>query len=189
MSMSRSRAARAGLVLVLIAGMFVVTPRAWACSCAGPEPTDEEAFEGYDVVFVGEARTMRFADRGGDHPDQIWTFRVDRVNRGDALEVQDVHTPHDGGLCAFPFREGRRYQVWADRWPNGSMHTALCGKTREAAGGTYEPQSYPPLPTSSGPGTLPSTGVPAEPLAGLALVLSAALIAGASAPRLLRARR
>lgn len=179
-----------GVLVVAILGCAIAVPQiAWACSCAGPEPSDEEAFEDYDAVFVGTARSMRFARDQGDHPDQIWRFAVDRVNRGRVYVVQAVHTPHDGGICAFPFRKGRRYQVWADERRDGTLHTALCGKSRlmNDASDAYEPTRYSPRSRSSG-ADLPATGLPPPPLAA-AIGLFLVVVAAGTASRRLRMHR
>lgn len=184
------RTTRIVLILAMIGGIYSVAPRAWACSCAGPGPTDAEAYPEYDVIFVGDAAGKRFARSGGDHPDQIWTFEVDRVNRGGAYEVQEVRTPHDGGICAFPFRKGRTYQVWGDE-RGGALHTALCDKTRQvrAAGDAYEPRSYPPDPVpDGGAGGLPATGVAAGGVIALIALGAAGALATGIAPRRTRTR-
>ena len=178
------KAIRLLVVLSLTLGLWTVAPRAWACSCAGPEPTDAESFDDYDVVFVGEAVEMRFGKRE-NFPPQIWTFDVDRVNKGEATFEQEVRTANNGGLCGYGFDEGKRYQVWADQ-RGEKLHTHLCGKTRLASNGTYEPSSYPPVEVL---GVLPRSGLPSTvPIAAALLALAGALVLAGRRTRILNAR-
>jgi hypothetical protein len=93
-----------------------------ACSCVGPGPACAVVWSS-DVVFVGRAEAG--ASVGVAH------FTVERSVRG--LEVAELELANGPGNCAYPFKPGERYVVYAYRNPQtNQISTNLCTRTRPA---------------------------------------------------------
>ncbi len=101
------RIVRGFLVLVvLLAGTFVTTGTAQACSCAvGPKA---QPFKGADAVFYGEIverSGQRWIDYGqASGPGQFtYTVDVDRVFKGAVSETQEFVAGTQGSACGAVF--------------------------------------------------------------------------------------
>jgi hypothetical protein len=69
-----------------------------------------------------------------------WTVDVDKIEKGQVADPQDVQSSRDSASCGYDFVVGKRYRVFANRQENGKLATGLCSGTAE--------QSAPP-PTST----------------------------------------
>ena len=154
---------------------------AYACSCAG-SPDIAAAYRDADAVFAGEMV------RGGEDPDpEDGTmeggigFRVDGSWKGvpgGSAVVYGQDTMYYGELeegkmytsnsCAYPFKKGERYLVYAARYEDG-FRVEGCGRTASLAEAEKDLDALGP-PTDR----LTETGGPPLPTAG-ALVAAAAL--------------
>jgi hypothetical protein len=56
------------------------------------------------------------------------TLKVLRVWKGDVGRQAVISTGYGGGDCGFPFVQGERYLVYADRF-EGFLSTGICGRT------------------------------------------------------------
>ena len=74
----------------------------------------------------------------------VWTFDVEQVHKGVALERQRVQTGAVGGSCGFRFAAGERYQVFGAGGDPGS--TNLCSGTRQLVAGV---EPYTPSPPTA----------------------------------------
>ena len=93
-----------------------------ACSCAGGGPACAAVWRS-DVVFVGRAGAG--ASVGAVH------FTVERSVRG--LDVAEIDMANGPGMCAYPFKPGERYVVYAHRNPQtNQITTSICTRTRPA---------------------------------------------------------
>lgn len=154
----RIRRAAAIVGLSLISVLFP-SPVALACTCAGP-PSDVEALDDYDAVFAGVA--VDHEDPEGDQPiissgrPIVWTFAVDAVAKGEVSAEQEIISAASGVSCGYPFREGKRYLVFAYPGtdskrvndPDADLHTGLCTNTHKLELGEDLP--FPSEPMASG---------------------------------------
>jgi MYXO-CTERM domain-containing protein len=164
-----------GAVLVLSA-----VPAA-ACSCA---PIDDDgAFDGADVVFVGElidyeppprAEVMTSADPA------TWTFGVGEVFKGEAMAVQDVQSAVSGATCGLELpREHATVLVFANHagggvdGGDGHLEANLCGGTRLLdAPAAFAEAGRPPNPVAE-----PADEQTTDSTSPLPLVLGAGAVA------------
>lgn len=124
------------LLIVLAASgtaLWLSAPPAAACSCVAPEPgtTDEELVAEHDAVFTGTAFDSR-------DDDTRWVFDVYDVEKGAVDSPQDIYTPPDEASCAYPFRVGGTYRVFATE-SDGRLNVNLCGPTEELSSGPATP--------------------------------------------------
>jgi hypothetical protein len=170
--------------VVAILGVVVVGGSQTCLACTCVQSTDEEQFARADVVFVGRAverhdpRPEGATFGSGDQID--WTFAVESVQKGRAYDRQHVISSESSTACGWEFEVGERYQVFADREEDGTLHTSICSGTRhmeqgEAAYVPTSPQPPPPpnrsptvqaSPTSTPTTTVTPTAAPetAEPI-------------------------
>lgn len=117
-----------------------------ACECASPE-SDAEATTRASAVFIGEVQSIvpDFEPSDSDatirkkarrqiapdfgHDEILVTFRVLKPIKGASMTYLAVRTPAADSDCAFEFKTGRRYLVFADPW-EGSLIVTVCTNTR-----------------------------------------------------------
>ena len=137
-----------GSIIVILAG--ILTPSAFACSCAPPRPgiTESEIIKARlqvaKAVFVGTVtashRKTSFLGKvfspvlaailGEGGFDHVATFRVDVSVKLPGSNQVRVATGHFGhGLCGFVFEKGKSYLVYA--YGDRELETNICSRTRE----------------------------------------------------------
>src|SRR5262245_53387749 len=122
----RMRLACAAIVLTA----FTLSPRAAAaCVCESSGPPCQNYFH-VDAVFVGAVRATALL---GSSPDaafqrQSIVFDVERAFRGVQGPTAELTT--SGGDCAYQFKSGERYLVYAYKQPGGGLSTSICSRTR-----------------------------------------------------------
>jgi hypothetical protein len=105
-----------------------------AAACTCHPVSAPEAYWNASAVFVGRVVDVGLIDDASHRLPAIWVrFRVNRAYRG---------VPSDGAYvivlsaarpetCGYPFREGVRYLVYADRDADGdTLRTSICSRTR-----------------------------------------------------------
>lgn len=140
-----------------------------------PGPSERELLDRAELVFVGVAVAREEPNPSAtvmSSGDPIaWTFAVEEVVKGNPTNPQRVNTARGEATCGFPFKEGRRYVVFASS-DGGTYTTALFSGTREVVPTTSTAPpptttTVPPPPThpltvpttgASDPGRLPETG-------------------------------
>jgi hypothetical protein len=136
---------RAGVIASLAAILVSLTPRpAFACSCASLDL--REGLRMFDGAFVGEF----ISRRGWVHsPTNTFTFRVERVLKGDIGEVIEVESSSSGASCGLEVEEGERIGLFVEggenAWWSGRCMDADPDLLIEAAG---------PLPAPDGRGAV-----------------------------------
>ncbi len=117
-----------GIVLVLLTVgfvtpiLFLMVPRASACSCEGKPPVSVE-LEWSGLVFRGIAKSIDDDDLS---KAIIITFDVLTVWKGEIAKELTVFTGHGGGDCGYLFHEGVEYIVYASPDTGG---VGICGRT------------------------------------------------------------
>ncbi|MGH3796070.1 MAG: hypothetical protein ACRDSP_14400 [Pseudonocardiaceae bacterium] len=156
-------------LLMMAMPLFAVagSSQAWACSCAGVEASAQR--RDADVVFVG--RVVERKEQRED-PDVvssddpvIWTFQVDRVDKGSVQPQQDVVSALAEISCGYEFEVGRSYEVLAWRQPNahpGQLSTDLCSGTRPVDSGIRPPMEPPTTSSPLASGRVMGRGGPDE---------------------------
>ena len=126
---SRRHAALASVVLTVLGGVFLLSPRcASACQCTMPveKPTLAES----NAVFSGEVvkidQPSPFKSGAALETD---TFRVYEVWKGPEQRTLEVHTALMGASCGYPFKEGQEYLVYAYTGKQG-LEVDLCNGTQ-----------------------------------------------------------
>ncbi len=121
------------LALILAGALVPVSAQpASACSCA--PLTRTEYAENADVVVTGRVRTTAYQGRR-----LIARFRVMKVYKGAVRRRVEIRTASDSSACGCTFRTGKRYTVFADRYPKRRLSTSLCSGTKP---GGIDPGRY-----------------------------------------------
>jgi hypothetical protein len=177
-------------------GLLATAPDALACSCA-PEPFSAQVGSSV-VVFTGEAFERAERAPRGDVVSSLdpvtWTFRVHRVHKGSADELQPVVSARSEASCGSGFDIGATYVVLADEQPDGSLATGLCHGTQKVTTPSAEVQA---LGAGEPPRTSDPVAEPAAPLESVAVAwwqaavagLAVVVVAGLAAGTVLRRRR
>lgn len=142
------------LGLALAASVVLVSSTArtaHACSCVSP--TDQQAFDESDGVFVGRVTKVTISNDGpiiGSLDPAIWEFDVSKVFKGKVAKDQEVVSARDGASCGLELTEGSEYIVfgWLDTaiFPPdaqpapGQLSAALCNGTRSTEDGALDVQ-------------------------------------------------
>ena len=129
--MSRTLAALASLVLIVLGVVFLYPPDcAHACSCMGV--STQRLLSSSEAVFSGEVVDIKKNQKNPAAPpppdpesndnappsppsypvDRV-SFRVSEVWKGPQRETLEVITPNIGAACGYPFKEGQEYLVYA----------------------------------------------------------------------------
>jgi hypothetical protein len=143
--------------------LLVVGPAAdpaFACDCSAP--TDANAFEQSDAVFVGqlagyEPPPARAVMSSTD--PATWTFEVSEVYKGEVASIQEVVSEVSGASCGLEIpREGEFLVFAADEGfemavGDGQYYAGLCGGTRSTSAGplAVDAMPSPPEPTQEMP--------------------------------------
>lgn len=112
------------LKTVVILFLVTVPTLGWACLCA--PPSQEDALDGADLVFVGRAIEEV------EYPFEfVWGNRVEEITGSPMLfEVLEdvknssgvyvlIHNNPDRASCGYPFEVGVTYKVYASKIPVG----------------------------------------------------------------------
>jgi hypothetical protein len=137
----RAAFAIAGLLLV-VASIWAVPPRAYACGCVYADD-DPALVDLADVIFTGTV----VGDRRLGH-SRTYTFEVTKVYKGSAYAEQRVQTSAQRPACGLDLDGSGPFLVFADYAPSGVLLANSCGGTTDA-----------PAPAGFGPGSPPQPGV------------------------------
>jgi hypothetical protein len=133
---------------VVVGCVVGIAPECLACTCE--ERTDAERFAEADVVFTGIVTDI---ERTGIEVAAM--FDVKTVEKGGASPEQEIFTPGDSAACGASFKDGERYQVFANRDADGHLTTTLCSTPGTLAAGKRPYVSTegtpPPSPTQTPP--------------------------------------
>ena len=190
-----ARAVLGALASVLAVGAVGILSAAPAGACSCMELDDQAAFDGADVVFVGElidyqppprSEVMTSADPA------TWTFGVDEVFKGEATAVQDVVSAVSGATCGLELpREHATVLVFAnhsaeDPEGGGQLEANLCGGTRVGeAPAAFAATASPPKPVAE-----PAPDDPADDsTSAVPFVFAGVVVAGAVAAFVIHRRR
>lgn len=130
------------LLVLLHLALFNQYPPASACSCVRPAPPCK-AFRVASAVFVGSVTGASVVSveqevvaigKGREkitYQEKVFRFSLEHVYKGvEGLETQVQTGPALGGDCGYPFENGERYLVYADRdSKTGMLHTSICSRT------------------------------------------------------------
>jgi hypothetical protein len=144
--MRRFFAYAAAVLLLGLAAIWAVPPRAYACSCS--EVSDVEHIDQADVIFTGQ-----IVGDEADTQQRTLTFAVDRVYKGEAVSRQVIRTERNGAACGLEIAGPGSFVVFAyiEGGRPDELRANLCGGTR-----------YGPAPASLGEGGPPQSG-PSDP--------------------------
>lgn len=123
---------RAGLLTLFFC---VLLPHgASACDCGDPGPPCK-AFANTPVVFAGRVvkiATISVKAPSGDfYEDRLVFLEVERSYRGSVGKTAEVVTGSVSMECAYDFRMGEHYLVYAYPHPqSGTLYTGICQRTR-----------------------------------------------------------
>ena len=106
----------------------VAAAPAGACSCA--PPTEAEAFERADAVFIGSVEQIYEARTGDSTNPEVVVMTVTDVYKGDVTSTQGIVTAADEASCGRDFVIGEAYLVFAASADDGFYESALCDGTR-----------------------------------------------------------
>ncbi|MFD0587158.1 hypothetical protein ACFQZE_03995 [Paenibacillus sp. GCM10027627] len=129
--MNRSRWIGGWLALIVLAGMFLWSPKpVYACDCAIPTDVQEEKLN-HDAVFEGTVAGYKkpgklFNKSTADKA--TWTFNVHQVWKGKVASTIAVKSALHSASCGYQFKEGDRYLVYA-RKTGDSLEVSLCSRT------------------------------------------------------------
>jgi hypothetical protein len=131
---------RQALVVLIFA--LMAPAASFACACSEAPPGTCPHFESGDVVFLGTVSRVAEvpvspAEKQSQNPNATpilrYHFRVDeRLARVDSDEI-DVYSGGDDGDCAFRFRQGAQYVVFAQQESEARLFATICGGTRLAS--------------------------------------------------------
>ena len=136
------------IAVLVLAGLVVRAPTAWACSCVA-DTTPQKQFKAADVVFVGTVSTVSVPDSTMGSVSARMT--VTDVYKGDVPSDTAVETSADVAGCGVAFVPGSRYAVFATE-DAGVFRANLCdGTTTEigvlARAGFHPGSPLTPFPT------------------------------------------
>ncbi len=132
-----------GVCLFLFAGPFA----AFACTCSTAPPGKCPGLQADDVVFLGTVTEIEnlapppsdaaAATNPGATAVTRYHFQINERFAGPDAQEIDVFSGGDDGDCAFRFRKGDQYIVFANKSDDGRLFATICSGTR--------PRSDPPL--------------------------------------------
>ncbi|NIK80044.1 hypothetical protein FHS15_005228 [Paenibacillus castaneae] len=119
------------LSFLIVAGSFIIFPTdAHACSCVQLD-TVQEYKDRSDAVFEGTVTAIKSSSmsllKSTADPVKV-SFQVNEVWKGHVKSDMEVLTAEGGDSCAFGFKEGERYLVYA-RNTGKSLEVNLCSGT------------------------------------------------------------
>jgi hypothetical protein len=122
----RWRAAFLSLTILLA----VCVSDALACSCSEPGPPCQNYFIS-DVVFVGTVRSISAMPDAHDQATVRVEFQDVAASRGVDGTSVTVFTAEQSMSCGYPFKQGERYVVYANRSKQTTQILAsICSRTR-----------------------------------------------------------
>ena len=118
-----------------VVASLVAPGQLFACDCGDPGPPCR-AFARTAAVFAGwvtRIGTISTKLASGDAYERILvSFEIERSYRGARGTSIEVVTDGGGGDCAYAFKQGQRYLVYASEFPEvGKLYTSICSRTRE----------------------------------------------------------
>jgi hypothetical protein len=161
-----------------------------ACKCMVPPPP-QEALASSAAVFEGTVTDVRGPEGEAEHGNLEVTLRVGRRFKAAEADTVTVTTSSSSAACGYGFEQGRTYLVYAQDGGDGQLSVSLCSRTARiedaaddlsALGGGQGPGPEDPAPQpppAAEPGKRGcggcATGTPVDGVAGLLLVMAAAL--------------
>jgi Tissue inhibitor of metalloproteinase len=165
-----------------------------ACSCVMPAPP-LESMASSAAVFEGTVTGVREPGGEAGYQNIEVTLRIGRRFKGAAADTVTVVTANSSAACGYGFEQGRTYLVYADDGGDGQLSASLCSRTARiedaaedlaalGSGSAPGPGPSPEDPTPQPPPAAEpgkrgcggcSTGAPVDGIAGLLLVMAAAL--------------
>jgi len=116
------------LAAVPTAALGALLGPAASLGCVPVESTEAERFARADVVFTGVAgETSKVSGTGIG--GLASTFQLEAVTKGSLTGSPTVLS--QGSSCQMRFQPGRRYAVFAQRTPSGTLETTLADGNRE----------------------------------------------------------
>ena len=177
--MRRCGALAAAALLLVLASIWAVPARAYACSCAAA--SDERYVSSADVIFTG-----RIDDDRSDQQTRTITFVVERIYKGDAGPRQVISTSASGASCGLEIGGPGTFLVFANAVDEpGQLKANLCGGTRPGGalailgeGRAPQPESASPSDSASPapPAARPNTG-PLLLITGIMFIIGAVVVA------------
>jgi hypothetical protein len=140
--MRRLAASAAAALLLVLASICAVPPRAYACGCVTGND-DPGHVERAEVIFTGTViseRTLGY--------NRTYTFAVTKVYKGSAYAEQRVQTASQRSACGLDLNGSGPFLVLGAYAPNGTLLANACGGTTDT-----------PASAELGPGSLPQPGV------------------------------
>ena len=96
-----------------------------------------DAFDGYDLIFFGQASFIGLASTEADAPpDEFVEFSVEGIWKGPVQRRLRVHTADGNPDCPFRFVLGKHYLVYARQEEiafSNRYRTSACARTAEAS--------------------------------------------------------
>lgn len=123
---------RAGLLTLFFCALL--PHRTSACDCGDPGPPCK-AFANTPVVFAAQvvkiATISEKGPSGDSYEDRLVFLEVERSYRGSVGKTAEVVTGSASTECAYDFRQGEHYLVYAYPHPqSGKLYTGICQRTR-----------------------------------------------------------
>ena len=106
-------------VILVAASILLNSTYSFACSCIGPENA-KEGLSQAKAVFSGQIVSV--STKGDDY-----TFKVDRVWKGDSDAEIVVRDYYAGTSCAFNLKVGEKYILFATTYKDDDGKTILIG--------------------------------------------------------------
>jgi hypothetical protein len=118
---------------ILVFAMIVLSPEAFACTCAESYPPMSISMEKSDAVFIGKVVSVTKLPRSESNRyfDLMTTFRVERSYKGlsDSTILLSLKTNYNQNSCGYWVdgkpkpKVGQRWIAFAKRWEN---EPAIC---------------------------------------------------------------
>lgn len=130
---------RRTLIVVILA--LIAPAASLACACSEETPGTCPHFEAGDVVFLGTVSqitevptTPAEAAAQSDTATPIlrYHFRINEKFAAADTDGMDIYSGGDDGDCAFRFKQGEQYVVFAQRESQGRLFATQCNGTRPA---------------------------------------------------------
>ena len=102
--------------IVLLLGLWLVMPNAFACSCISL--TLQEQFQIAAHVFVGRITRVQETNSRASHPlwrGMLGAFQVQQTFKGNPHVLQNIETGFGPSDCGLSLVEGRTYLFFADK--------------------------------------------------------------------------
>lgn len=133
------------MIFLAVMAVPVVASPCWACSCAstGDAQADRERqARAADLIFTGIAKNVWIKDNNNDYSGdetRLARFRVRKTYKGHPGRWVTISTAQQGSVCGYPFKEGKRYTVFAYGSNVDGFDTNSCSGTKR---GRINPENY-----------------------------------------------